>query len=88
MGLAIATLALASGHSVTFAGKTLESAQKAADEVRASAQQGANVSAATVEDVEPGDVVVLALWYGTNIEVARQLGEKLKGKRWWISPTR
>jgi predicted dinucleotide-binding enzyme len=25
-------------------------------------------------------VVVLALWYGTNIEVAKQLSEKLKGK--------
>jgi len=80
MGRAIATRALAGGHSVTFAGKTLESAQKAADEVRASAKQGAEVSAATVEDVEPGDVVVLALWYGTNLEVAKQLGEKLKGK--------
>ena len=80
MGRAIATRALAGGHSVTFAGKTLESAQKAANEVRASAKQGAEVSAATVEDVEPGDVVVLALWYGTNLEVAKQLGEKLKGK--------
>jgi predicted dinucleotide-binding enzyme len=30
--------------------------------------------------VEPGDVVVLALWYGTNLEVAKQLGKKLKGK--------
>jgi NADPH-dependent F420 reductase len=80
MGRAIATRALAGGHSVTFAGKTLESAQKAADEVRASAKGGVQVSAATVEDVEPGDVVVLALWYGTNVEVAKQLREKLKGK--------
>jgi predicted dinucleotide-binding enzyme len=80
MGRAIGARAVAGGHSVTFVGKTLESAQQAADEVRASAKQGANVSAATLEDVEPGDVVVLALWYGTNIEVAKQLGEKLKGK--------
>jgi len=80
MGRAIASRALAGGHSVTFVGKTLESAQKAADEVRASAKEGAHVSAATVENVEPGDVVVLALWYGTNIEVAKQLREKLKGK--------
>lgn len=80
MGRAIAARALAGGHSVTFAGKTLESAQEAAEEVRASAKEGAQVSATTVEDVEPGDVVVLALLYGTNIEVVKQLREKLKGK--------
>jgi 8-hydroxy-5-deazaflavin:NADPH oxidoreductase len=80
MGRAIATRAVAGGHSVTFVGKTLESAQRAADEVRASAKQGVEVSAAILEDVEPSDVVILALWYGTNVEVAKQLGEKLKGK--------
>ncbi|HJQ13715.1 MAG TPA: NAD(P)-binding domain-containing protein [Anaerolineales bacterium] len=80
MGRAIATRAVAGGHSVTLVGKTLGSAQKAADEVRATAKQGAEISATTLENVEPGDVVVLALWYGTNIEVARQLSEKLKGK--------
>jgi NADPH-dependent F420 reductase len=80
MGRAIATRAVAGGHSVTVVGKTLESAQKVADEVRASAKQDAEVSATTLENVEPGDVVVLALWYGTNIEVAKQLSEKLNGK--------
>lgn len=80
MGRAIATRALAGGHSVTFVGKTLDSAQKAADEVKASAKQGAEVSATTLENVEPGDVVVLAVWYGTNIEVAKKLANKLQGK--------
>ncbi|HET6821303.1 MAG TPA: NAD(P)-binding domain-containing protein, partial [Anaerolineales bacterium] len=80
MGRAIATRAVAGGHSVTVVGKTIESAQKVADEVRASAKQGAEVSATTLENVEPGDVVVLALWYGTNIEVAKQLSQKLNGK--------
>lgn len=80
MGRAIGARAVAGGHSVTFAGRTLESAQKAADEIRGYAKQGAQVSATTVEDVQPGDVVVLALWYGTNIEVAKQLRDKLKGK--------
>ena len=80
MGRAIATRALSGGHSVTFAGKTIESAQKAVEEVRASARQDAEVSGTALEDVEPGDVVVLALWYGTNIEVTKQLREKLKGK--------
>lgn len=80
MGRGIGSRALAGGHSVTFVGKSLKSAQKAADEVRASEKQGAQVSATTLENFEPGDVVVLALWYGTNIEVAKQLGEKLVGK--------
>lgn len=80
MGRAIATRALAGGHSVTFVGKTLKSAQKAAEDVRASAGQGAEVTATTLDDVQPGDVIVLALWYGTNIEVAKQLREKLQGK--------
>jgi 8-hydroxy-5-deazaflavin:NADPH oxidoreductase len=31
-------------------------------------------------DVQLGDVVVLAVWYGTNIELAKQLGKKLAGK--------
>ncbi|HSL28942.1 MAG TPA: NADPH-dependent F420 reductase [Anaerolineales bacterium] len=80
MGRAIGTRAVAGGHSVTFVGKTLESAREAADAIREFANGGAQVSAITLDQVEPGDVVVLALWYGTNIEVARQLGEKLKGK--------
>ena len=80
MGRAIGTRAVAGGHSVTFVGKTLESAKKAADEIKASAKQGTQVSAATLENVKLGDVVVLALWYGTNLEVAKQLGEKLAGK--------
>src|SRR5215216_6850278 len=80
MGRAIATRALAGGHSVTFIRKTRESAQKAADEVKGSPKQAAEVSVATLEDIQLGDVVVLALWYGTNIEVAKQLREKLQGK--------
>jgi NADPH-dependent F420 reductase len=80
MGRAIGTRAVAGGHSVTFVGRTIESAREAADEIRASAKNNVQVSATTTDRVEPGDVVVLALWYGTNIEVAKQLGEKLKGK--------
>lgn len=80
MGRAIGTRAVAGGHSVTFVGKTPESATEAAEEVKASAKQEAKVSTANLADVELGDVVVLALWYGSNIEVAKQLGAKLKGK--------
>jgi len=80
MGRAIGTRAVAGGHSVTFVGKTLESAQAAAEEVKASAKQGAQASAANLKDVALGDVVVLAVWYGSNIEIAKQLGARLKRK--------
>jgi NADPH-dependent F420 reductase len=80
MGRAIGTRALAGGHSVTFVGKTPERAEEAAKEVKASAKNGAQVSTANFEDVKLGDIVVLALWYGTNKEVAKQLGDKLAGK--------
>ena len=80
MGRAIGTRAVAGGHSVTFVGRTPESAQEAAEEVKASAKQGAQVTAADLDEVKLGDVVVLAVWYGSNIEIAKQLGAKLKGK--------
>jgi NADPH-dependent F420 reductase len=80
MGHAIGTRAVAGRHAVTYVGKTLESAEKAAADVRLSAKKGVQVSAATLDDVELGDVVVLALWYGTNIDVVKQLGSRLAGK--------
>ena len=79
MGRGIGTRAAAGGHSVTFVDANPETAEKAAADVRASAKKGAKVSAASL-DAELGDVVVLAVWYGTNIEIAKQLGTKLAGK--------
>src|SRR5215207_5170477 len=80
MGRAIGTRAVAAGHSVTFVGKTPASAEKTAEAVKSAAKNGAQVSIANSSDVELGDVVVLAVWYGTNIEIAKQLGSKLAGK--------
>lgn len=80
MGRAIGTRAAAGGHSVTFVGKTAESAKEAVNAVKSSAKKGAQVSAADLANVELGDVVVLAVWYGTNIEVTKQLGAKLTDK--------
>jgi NADPH-dependent F420 reductase len=79
MGRGIGTRAAAGGHSVTFVDANPETAEKAAADVKAAAKNGAKVSAASL-DAEPGDVVVLAVWYGTNIEIAKQLGTKLAGK--------
>jgi NADPH-dependent F420 reductase len=80
MGRAIGTRVAAGGHSVFFVGKTIEEAQKAAEDIKSSAKKGAQVSATTLDDAKLGDVIVLAVWYGTNIEVAKQLGAKLAGK--------
>lgn len=80
MGRGIGTRAVAGGHSVTFVDASPETAEKAASDVRASAKNGAQVSVASLGDVQLGDVVVLAVWYGTNIELVKQLGKKLAGK--------
>jgi 8-hydroxy-5-deazaflavin:NADPH oxidoreductase len=80
MGRGIGTRAVAGGHSVTFVDANPETAEKAAADVKVSAKKGAKVSTASLGSVELGDVVVLAVWYGTNIEIAKQLGTKLAGK--------
>ncbi len=80
MGRGIGTRAVAGGHSVTFVDANPEVAEKTAADVKASAKKGAKVSTASLGDAVLGDVVVLAVWYGTNIEIAKQLGVKLAGK--------
>jgi 8-hydroxy-5-deazaflavin:NADPH oxidoreductase len=80
MGRGIGTRAVAGGHSVTFVDASPETAEKAAADVRASAENGAQVSVASLGEAQLGDVVVFAVWYGTNIELAKQLGKKLAGK--------
>jgi NADPH-dependent F420 reductase len=79
MGRGIGTRAVAGGHSVTFVDANLEVAEKAAADLKSAAKNGAMVSAVNL-DAELGDVVVLAVWYGTNIEIAKQLDTKLTGK--------
>jgi len=80
MGRGIGTRLVAGGHSVTFVDANPETAEKAAADVRAFAKKSVNVSTVSLGDAELGDVVVLAVWYGTNIEIAKQLGAKLAGK--------
>jgi len=80
MGRGIGTRAVAGGHSVTFVDANPEIAEKAAAEVKASTGNGVKVSTAALGDVRLGDIVVLAVWYGTNIDIAKQLGSKLAGK--------
>ena len=80
MGRGIGTRLVAGGHTVTFVDADPQVAEKTAAEVRSSAKNGAKVSTASLGEAKLGDVVVLAVWYGTNIELAKQLGSKLAGK--------
>jgi hypothetical protein len=80
MGRGIGTRVAAGGHPVTFVDANPEAAEKTASEVKAAAKKGTKVSTSSLGDVEPGDVVILAVWYGTNIEIAKQLGAKLAGR--------
>ena len=80
MGRGIGTRAVAGGHSVTFVDANPEVAEKTAADVKASVKNGAKVATALLGEAQLGDVVVFAVWYGTNIELAKQLGTKLAGK--------
>ena len=80
MGRGIGTRAVAGGHSVTFVDRDPAEAEKAAADVKAVAKNGAKVSTASLGDAELDEVVVFAVWYGTNIELAKRLGNKLAGK--------
>ena len=80
MGRGIGTRAAAGGHSVTFVDANPDVAEQAVTEIRKAARNGSEVSTSSLGDVQLGDVVVLAVWYGINLELARQLGDKLAGK--------
>ncbi|MEI7847500.1 MAG: NAD(P)-binding domain-containing protein [Chloroflexota bacterium] len=80
MGRGIGHRLVAGGNSVTIVDTNPESSEALAAELRSVAKTGATVSTASLENVHLGDVVVLAVWYGVNLEVAKQLGAKLAGK--------
>jgi 8-hydroxy-5-deazaflavin:NADPH oxidoreductase len=80
MGRAIGARLVGGGHSVTYVSKNPANAEKAAVDARPMAKSGATVKTASLENVELGDVVILAVWHGTNIELVKQLGKRLVGK--------
>ncbi len=80
MGRGIGTRLVAGGHSVTYVDANPEVAEKTAADVKGAAKKGATVSTSSLGNAVLGDVVVLAVWYGTNIEIVKQLGKKLAGK--------
>jgi len=80
MGLGIGMRMVAGGNNVTFVDQSLEAAQKAAAAVMSSAKNGARAGSASLGDVDLGEVVVLAVWYGTNMTLVKELGTRLSGK--------
>jgi NADPH-dependent F420 reductase len=80
MGRGIGTRLAVGGHSITYVDWNPESAEEMAAEVRASAKGNSRVQAASLGEVDLGEVVVLAVWYGTNLQLVEQLGARLAGK--------
>lgn len=80
MGRGIGTRMAAGGHNVTLVDRDPEAVQEAAEIVSAAAKSSASVTTAGLSNVTLGDVVVLAVWYGVNQQIAKELGDKLKGK--------
>jgi NADPH-dependent F420 reductase len=80
MGRGIGHRLVAGGHSVTLVDTNPEVAETVAAELRTAAKGGATVKTAGLDNVQLGEVVVLAVWYGVNLELAKQLGSRLAGK--------
>ena len=80
MGRGIGHRLMAGGHSVTIADRDPEETEQLMEELRGSAERGATVEAAEPGAELRGEVVVLAVYYPGNLEIARDLGDRLAGK--------
>lgn len=78
MGRGIATRLRAGGHQITVYDLDREAAQKLAAEPGPGA--AVSVARAPEDAISSSDVVVLASWYSSNLELAKRLGPKLAGK--------
>jgi 8-hydroxy-5-deazaflavin:NADPH oxidoreductase len=80
MGRGIGYRLVSGGHSVMIIDRNPESAEDLAKELRQAAKKGALVSTGLVDTADLGEVVVLAVGYGDNVELAKKLGTRLNGK--------
>ena len=80
MGRGIGYRIVAGGHSLTIVDRDPEEAEQLAEELRNAAEGGATVEAAEPGAEPRGEVVVLAVYYPGNLEIVRELGERLAGK--------
>jgi predicted dinucleotide-binding enzyme len=80
MGRGIGHRFVASDNALTIVDTNPEAAETLVNELKGVARKGATVHMATMDNVELGDVVVLAVQYGVNLELGKKLGKKLDGK--------
>ncbi len=82
MGRGIATRVAAGKHVLMLYDIDSAAAEKLANDLGGTKPNGAKVAVAeTPGDAVPeSDVVILASWYGANLETARMLGAELDGK--------
>src|ERR671927_72158 len=80
MGRGIGHRLVAGGHDVTIVDRDPEEAEQLAEELRSAAEGGAAVEAAGPGAELRGEVVILAVYYPGNLEIARDLGDRLAGK--------
>lgn len=82
MGRGIATRLAAGGNEITIYDLDTAKAEELATELGGTSPGSARVAIAETpaEAVPASDVVILASWYGANLDVARQLGGVLDGK--------
>src|SRR3712207_564855 len=80
MGRGIGHRIVAGGYSVTIVDRDPEEAGELDEELRGVAEGGATVEAAEPGAELRGEVVVLAVYYPGNLEIARDLGDSLAGK--------
>jgi NADPH-dependent F420 reductase len=77
MGRGIGTRLVAGGHDVTVLDRSPEKASALANEL---GQKGPGSASAGDDQTLQGDVVVLAVYYGANLDLVRELGDALQGK--------
>jgi NADPH-dependent F420 reductase len=80
MGRGIGHVLVRGGHSVTVVDRDPEEAGRLAEELRGAAQGGATVDAEGPGAEVRGEVVILAVYYPSSLEAARELGRALDGK--------
>ena len=80
MGRGIGHILMRGGHSATIVDRDPDQAEQLAEELRGAARSGATVEAAEPGAELHGEVVVLAVYYPGDLEIVRDLGEKLASK--------
>ena len=80
MGRGIGHRLVAGGHDVTVVDRDREEAGRLAEELRGAARGGATVEAAGPGAELSGDVVILAVYFPGNLEIATDLGDSLAGE--------